>query len=85
MKRMLRNSGGLSLLCGRLGVRVVVDNHTIDGSLRREGWDVTQRPMHGQSLVTVRHLASRARKKAPSDVTYVRTPKQLFRCRKRQA
>ena len=37
LKRMLCNSGGLSLLCGRLGVQVVVDNHTIDDSLRREG------------------------------------------------
>ena len=36
LKRMLRNSGGLSLLRGRLGVQVVVDNHTIDlgGSIR---------------------------------------------------
>ena len=25
---MLRNNGGLSLLRGRLGVQVVVDNHT---------------------------------------------------------
>ena len=33
LKRMLRNSGGLSLLRGRLGVQVVVDNHTIDDSL----------------------------------------------------
>ena len=30
LKRMLRNSGGLSLLRGRLGGQVVVDNHTID-------------------------------------------------------
>ena len=33
LKRMLRNSGGRSLLRGRLGVQVVVDNHTIDDSL----------------------------------------------------
>ena len=39
----LRNGGGLSLLRGRLGVEVVVDNHPIDDSLRREGWDVTKR------------------------------------------
>ena len=32
LKRMLRNSGVLSLLHGRLGVQVVVDNHTIDDS-----------------------------------------------------
>ena len=34
LKRMLRNSGGLSLPHGRLGVQIVVDNHTIDDSLR---------------------------------------------------
>ena len=37
---MLRNSRGLSLLRGRLGVHVVVDNHTIGDSLCAEGWDV---------------------------------------------
>ena len=30
LKRMLRNSGGLSLLRGRLGAQVLVDNHAID-------------------------------------------------------
>ena len=34
LKLMLRNSGGLSLLHGCLGVPFVVDNHTIDDSLR---------------------------------------------------
>ena len=34
---MLGNSGGLSFLHGRLGVLVVVDNHTIGDSLHREG------------------------------------------------
>ena len=43
MKRMLRYSGGLSLLRGRLGVQVVVDNHTIDDSVAAHGWDVTKR------------------------------------------
>ena len=33
LERVLRNSGGLSLLRGRLGVQVVVDNHNIDDSL----------------------------------------------------
>ena len=37
LKCMLRNSGGLSLLRGRLGVQVVVDNHTIDDSLWSHG------------------------------------------------
>ena len=32
LKRILRYSGGLSLLRGRLGVQVVMDNHTIDDS-----------------------------------------------------
>ena len=39
---MLCNSGGLSFLRGCLGVQVVVDNHTIDDNLRREGRDVTR-------------------------------------------
>ena len=39
LKRMSRNSGGLSLLRGRLGVQVVVDNHTIDDSLCSHGRD----------------------------------------------
>ena len=42
VKRMLRSSGGLSLLRGKLGPRVAVDNHTIDDTLRREGWDPTK-------------------------------------------
>ena len=41
LKCMLRNSGGLSLLRGRLGVQVVVNNHTIDDSLWLHGWDAT--------------------------------------------
>ena len=65
-KRMLRNSGGLSLLRGRLGVQVVVDNPTIDDSLRAEGWDITKRSMRGQGPVTVQQLARRARKRALS-------------------
>ena len=53
LKRMVCNSGGLSLLRGHLGVEVVVDNHTIGDSLCREGWDVTKRSMRGQGPVTV--------------------------------
>ena len=48
---MLRNSGGLSLLRGRLGVQVVVDKHTIDDSLWLHGWDATKRPQHGQGPI----------------------------------
>ena len=80
------NSGGLSLLRGPLGMQVVVDNHTIDDSLRREGWDVTKRSMRGQGPMTVRHLVRRARKWALSDLNYVQVPSQcLRRCHKRQA
>ena len=43
LRRMLCKSGGLSLLRGRLGVQVVVDNHIIDDSLAAHGWDATKR------------------------------------------
>ena len=43
LKRMLRNSGGLSLLWGRLGVQVVVDKLTIDDSLWSHGWVCDQK------------------------------------------
>ena len=85
LKRMLRNSVGLSLLRGRLGVQVVVDNHTLDDSLCAEGWDVTKRSMRGQGPVTVQQLARRARKRALSDLNYVHTLSQCFRCRKQRA
>ena len=85
LKCMLRNSGGLSLLRGRLGVQVVVDNHTIDDSLRREGWDVTKRSMCGQGPVTERQLARRARKRALSDLNYVHVISQHFGSRKWRA
>ena len=81
---MLRNSGGLSLLRGRLGVQVVVDNHAIDDSLRAEGWDVTQRSMRGQGPATVQQLARQARKRALSDLNYVHTLTQRFRRRKQR-
>ena len=84
LKGMLRNSGGLSLLRGRLGVQVVVDNHTIDDSLHAEGWDVTKRSLRGQGPVTVQQLARRARKRALSDLNYVHTLTQRFRRRKQR-
>ena len=40
---MLLNSVGLSLLRGRLGVQVVVDNHTIDDTIAAHGQDSTKR------------------------------------------
>ena len=81
---MLHNSGGLSLLRGRLVVQVVVDKHTIDDNLWQEGWDVTKRSMHGQGPVTVRQLASRARKQALSDLNDVHILTHHFKIRKRR-
>ena len=49
LKHLLRNSRGLSLLRGRVGVQVVVDKHYIDECLRAEGWDVAKRSMHGKA------------------------------------
>ena len=54
LKRMLRNSGGVSLLHGRNGLQVVVDNHTIDDSLLGYGWDVNNRA--GRPQVISRYL-----------------------------
>ena len=34
----------------RVGVQVVVDNHTIDDSLAAHGWGATKRGQHGQGL-----------------------------------
>ena len=73
LKRMLRNSGGLSRLRGGLGLQVVVDNHTIDDILHREGWDPTKRSMRGQRPISVRLLAAQARRKALGDLGYVKT------------
>ena len=81
LKRGLRNSGGLSLLRGRLGVQVVVDNHTIDDSLRAEGWEVMKISMREQGPLTVQQLARRARKRAFSNLNYVHTLSQRFRRR----
>ena len=67
-------------------VQVVVDNHTIDDILRREGRDVTKRSMRGQGPVTVRHLVQRARKRALSDRNYVQVLSRRYkRRRKRRA
>ena len=50
---MWRNSRRVSLLRGRLGVQVVVDNHTFDESLAAQGWDATKRAQHGQGPISV--------------------------------
>ena len=49
----------------------MVNNQTIHDSLCREGWDVTKRFMRGQGPVNVWQLASRARKRALSDLNYI--------------
>ena len=64
----LYNSGVLSLLRGTLGVKMDVDNHTIDDSLCRERWDPTKRRMHGQGPISVGLLVARARSKKLSDL-----------------
>ena len=43
LKRLLRHSGGVSLLNDRLGLQCVVDNHTLDDNFRKEGWKVQNR------------------------------------------
>ena len=85
LKRMLRKSGSLSLVLGRLGVHIVADNQTIDDSLCAEGRDLTKRSMRPQGPVTVQQLARRVRKRALSDLNYVHTLGQRFRRRKQRA
>ena len=84
LKRMLRNSGGLSLLRGRLGVQVVVDNHSIDDSLWLHGWDATKRAQHGQGPISVQTYASRTRRRLLTDMQHLQTLQRGFRCRKRR-
>ena len=84
LQRMLRNSGGLSVLRGRLGVQVVVDNHTIDDSLAAHGWDATRRAQHGQGPIRVQRYASRTRRQLLTDMLHLQTPERRFRwCKKR--
>ena len=65
---MLRNSGGLSLLRGRPGVQVVVDNHTIDDSFWLHGWEATKRAQHGQGPISVQTYGSRTRRRLLTDM-----------------
>ena len=81
---MLRNNGGLRLLRGRLGVQVVVDNHTIDDSLAAHGWDATKRAQHGQGPISVQRYASRTRRRLLTDVQHLKTLERRFRCHKRR-
>ena len=83
LKRTLRINTARSLVHCRLGVQVVVDNHTIDYILRREGWDVTKSFTPRQGPVTVRQVASWARKRALGDLNYVNILMQPFTIHKR--
>ena len=84
LKRMLRNSGGLSLLRGRLRVQVVVDNHTIDDSLWLLGWDATKRAQHGQGPISVQTYASRTRRRLLTDMQYLPILQRWLRCCKKR-
>ena len=84
LKRMLRNSRGLSLLRGRLGMQVVVDNHTIDDSLWLHGSDATKRAQHGQGPISVQTYASRTRRRLLTDMQYLQTVHRRFRCREKR-
>ena len=81
---MLRNSGGLSLLWGRLGVQVVVDNHTIDDSLWSHGRDATKRAQNGQGPISVQTYTSRTRRRLLTNMQHLHTLQLRFGCRKKR-
>ena len=83
-KRMLRNNGALSLLCGVLRLQVVVDNHTIDDSLWSHGWDATERAQNGQGPISVQRYASRTRRRILTLMQHLQTLERRFRCRKKR-
>ena len=66
---MLRNSAGLSLLRDRLGVQVVVGNHTIDDSLWSHGWDATKRAHECTNVCKPYKKTASNRHAAPSGAT----------------
>ena len=72
-RHMLGNSRGLSLLRGRLGVQVLVDNQTIDDSFAAHGWDATKRAQNGQGPISVPRYASRTRRRLLTDVQHFQT------------
>ena len=62
-KRLLRNSGGVSLLNDKMGLQCVVDNHTLDDNLRKEGSEVESRAVTKQAGFQGRCMTwSRARR-----------------------
>ena len=69
---------------GRLGVQVVVDNHTIDGSLAAHGWDATKRAKNRQGPISVQRYASRTRRRLLFDMQHLQTLERRFRCRKKR-
>ena len=73
LKRMLRNRRGLTLLRGRLGVQVALDNHTTDDSRLPHGWDATQRAKHLQGPMSVQTYASRPRERLLTDMQHLQT------------
>ena len=81
---MLRNSGGLSHLRGRLGAQVVVNNHTIHDSLWSPGWDATKRAQHGQGPRSVQTYPSRTRRQLVTNIQHLQTLQRRFPCRKKQ-
>ena len=52
LKRLLRKRWwcGLSLLNDEFGLQCVVNNHTLDDNLRREGWEVESRAVTKQTV-----------------------------------
>ena len=84
LKRMLRNSGGVSALKGRGGLQVVVDNHTIDDSLLQYGWDVGSRAGRVQAGARSVYWKTRAKlRHANMSVTAVALARVQARSRKR--
>ena len=81
---MLRNSGGLSVFRGRLGVQLVVDNHTFDDSLWSHGWDATESTQHGQGPVSVQRYASRTGRRLLTDMQCLQTLQRRFWCHKKR-
>ena len=75
---MLRNSGGLSLLRGRLGVQLVVDTHTIDDTLWSHGCDATKRAQNRQGPISVQTYASRTRRRLLTDMQHLHTLQRRF-------
>ena len=73
LKRLLRNSGGVSLLNDRSGLQCVVDNHTLDDHLRKEGWEVESRAVNKQRGFQRRCMTwSRARRERKGRENMVR-------------